>query len=143
MRLSIADAIARGIPTVAECGGFLYLQEMLEDMSGQAYPMCGVLPGRGYKTTRLQRFGYLKLRAEEDSLLFRAGEAIPAHEFHYWDSTENGAALLAEKADGRIWRCGYASPTLYAVFPHLHFDGEIPLAQRFVKACETWKASMK
>ena len=143
MRLSIAAAIARGIPTVAECGGFLYLQEMLEDMSGQAYPMCGVLPGRGYKTTRLQRFGYLKLRAEEDSLLFRAGEAIPAHEFHYWDSTENGAALLAEKADGRIWRCGYASPTLYAAFPHLHFDGETPLAQRFVKACETWKASMK
>ena len=55
----------------------------------------------------------------------------------------DGAALLAEKADGRIWRCGYASPTLYAAFPHLHFDGETALAQRFVKACETWKASMK
>ncbi len=142
MRQSIQAAIARGLPTVAECGGFLYLQEMLEDAAGNAYPMCGVLPGRGHKTPRLQRFGYLKLCAAEDSLLFRAGEKIPAHEFHYWDSTENGEAMRVEKADGRAWRCGYASPALYAAFPHLHFGGETPLAERFVKACETWKASM-
>ena len=142
MRQSIQAAITRGMPTVAECGGFLYLQELLEDAAGNAYPMCGVLPGRGYKTPRLQRFGYLTLHAAEDSLLFRTGEEIPAHEFHYWESTENGAALIAEKADGRAWRCGYASPALYAAFPHLHFDGETPLAERFVKACETWKASM-
>ncbi|MBQ3701198.1 MAG: cobyrinate a,c-diamide synthase [Oscillospiraceae bacterium] len=142
MRQSIQAAIARGLPTVAECGGFLYLQELLEDAAGNAYPMCGVLPGRGFKTPRLQRFGYLTLRAAEDSLLFRAGEEIPAHEFHYWDSTENGEALCAEKADGRAWRCGYALPALFAAFPHLHFGGETPLAERFVKACETWNASM-
>ncbi len=142
MRQSIQAAIARGLPTVAECGGFLYLQELLEDAAGNAYPMCGVLPGRGFKTPRLQRFGYLTLRAAEDSLLFRAGEEIPAHEFHYWDSTKNGEALCAEKADGRAWRCGYALPALFAAFPHLHFGGETPLAERFVKACETWNASM-
>ena len=104
--------------------------------------MCSVLPGRGVKTAHLQHFGYQTLCAGDDSLLFRSGERIPAHEFHYWDSTENGTALLAEKGDGRSRRCGYAAGNLYAAFPHLHFDGELPLAERFVKACESWNGSL-
>ena len=141
MRESIAAALRAGLPTVAECGGFLYLGQSLEDEAGRAHPMCGVLPGRGVKTARLQRFGYLTLSAAEDSLLFRTGERVPAHAFHYWDSTENGEDLRAEKPDGRTWRCGFAGPRLYAAFPHLHFGGETPLAERFVKACEEWKTS--
>ena len=142
MRRSIAEAVRAGLPTVAECGGFLYLGQSLEDEEGFAHPMCGVLPGRGVKTAHLQRFGYLTLCAPADSLLFRAEERVPAHAFHYWDSTENGEDLCAEKADGRTWRCGYARSRLYAAFPHLHFGGETPLAERFVKACEKWKSSV-
>ena len=142
MRQSIAAAVKGGLPTVAECGGFLYLGQSLEDAEGSAHPMCGVLPGCGFKTGRLQRFGYQTLTAPADSLLFRVGEHIPAHEFHYWDCTENGADLRSEKPDGRSWACGSVSENLYAAFPHLHFGGPIPLAQRFVKACEQWKASM-
>ena len=142
MRQSIAAAVKGGLPTVAECGGFLYLGQSLEDAEGRAHPMCGVLPGCGFKTGRLQRFGYQTLTAPADSLLFRVGEHIPAHEFHYWDCTENGADLRSEKPDGRSWACGSVSENLYAAFPHLHFGGPIPLAQRFVKACEQWKASM-
>ena len=142
MRQSIAAAVKNGLPTVAECGGFLYLGQSMEDGSGRAFPVCAVLPGQGFKTDRLRRFGYQTLTAPGDSLLFRAGERIPAHEFHYWDSTENGAALKAEKADGRSWDCGFASESLYAAFPHLHFGGALPLAERFVKACEQWKESM-
>jgi cobyrinic acid a,c-diamide synthase len=134
MRESIRAAVLSGLPTVAECGGFLYLQESLEDADGVPHAMAGVLPGRGFKTGRLQRFGYAYLAADEDSLLFRKGEKVPVHEFHYWDSTENGTDLHAAKPDGRTWECGYASPTLYAGFPHLHFGGEAPLAERFVEA---------
>lgn len=139
---SIAAAVKAGLPTVAECGGFLYLGQSLEDAAGCAHPMCGVLPGEGFKTGRLRRFGYQTITAPADSLLFRAGEQIPAHEFHYWDSTQNGTDLIASKADGRSWNCGYVSPHLYAAFPHLHFGGALPLSERFVKACEQWKASM-
>ncbi len=141
MRESIRAAIAAGIPTVAECGGFLYLQESLEDMDGRSWRMCGVLPGCGFQTDRLQRFGYLSLSASEDSLLFRAGEKIPAHEFHYWDSSENGTDLLASKPDGRSWLCGHAGKSIYAGFPHLHLGGELPLAGRFERACEVWRLS--
>lgn len=135
MLWSIRELVQNGWPTVAECGGFLYLQSSLEDAAGTRWPMIGVLPGEGLKTERLQRFGYLYLQPERDSLLFRAGETIPAHEFHYWDSTENGGDLLAVKPHGgRSWRCGFAGPNLYAAFPHLHFSGAVPLAKRFVEA---------
>ncbi len=135
MRQSIREAVTAGLPTVAECGGFLYLQQSLEDDCGCSFPMCGVLPGAGKKTERLQRFGYQWLHSEQDTLLFRCGERVPAHEFHYWDSTENGSDLISEKADGRRWPCGYASGTLYAAFPHLHLGGSLPLAERFTEAC--------
>lgn len=142
MRESVRAAVARGLPTVAECGGFLYLQRTLEDAAGTAHPMCGALPGAGFRTGGLRRFGYLYLEAEADSLLLRRGERLPTHEFHHWDSSENGGALRAVKPDGRAWRCGFVSDTLYAAFPHLHFGGEAPLAQRFVEKCEAWKALM-
>lgn len=94
--------------------------------------MVGLFPGEGYPTGQLRRFGYLTLTGDRDSLLFRAGEAIPAHEFHYWDTTANGEELTAVKPSGRSWRFGYASESMYAAFPHLHFGGETPVAERFV-----------
>ena len=139
MRRSVAEAIQRGMPAVAECGGFLYLQESLEDTERKVFPMCGVLAGKAFKTGKLQRFGYLKLTEDVDSLLFCSGEEIPAHEFHYWDTTAPGAALRAEKENGRAWRCAVTGKSLYAGFPHLHFDGKAPLAARFERACEEWR----
>ncbi len=136
MRASVRAAVREGVPTVAECGGFLYLQRSLEAPDGRVFPMCGAIPGVGFRTGRLQRFGYLTLYADRDSLLFRRGEQAPAHEFHYWDSTDCGTDLRAEKADGRSWNCVFAETRLYAGFPHLHFGGERPFAERFVKACE-------
>lgn len=137
MRDSIRLAAKNGMPMIAECGGFLYLQRSLDGM-----PMTNALNGEGYRTERLQRFGYVTLSAEEDSLLFRAGDLIPAHEFHYWDCTENGASLTAIKANGKTWRCGFCSERLYAAFPHLHFGGELPLAERFVRAAAAYKESL-
>ena len=134
MRESIRRAVDGGMPTVAECGGFLYLQEAVRDNSGRAWPMAEALPGSGFGTGRLQRFGYLTLRAASDSMLFRAGEEIPAHEFHYWDSTDCGEGIEAVKRDGRHWQCGHISETLYAAFPHLHWGGALPMAERFAAA---------
>ena len=133
MRRSIRQAVQAGMPAVAECGGFLYLQQAVRDADGRTWPMAGLLSGTGFPTDRLQRFGYLTIRPDRDSLLFRAGEAVPAHEFHYWDCTEPGTDLTAQKQNS--WRFGTATGTLYAAFPHLHFGGQTPMAQRFVRAC--------
>lgn len=140
MRQLIQRAVMDQIPMLAECGGFLYLQQTLQDTHGTPWPMVGALPGNGIRTARLQRFGYVNLSADRDSMLFRAGETIPAHEFHYWDCSENGSALLAQKpVAGRSWRCGFVNSAQYTAFPHLHLGGEAPLAQRFVEAARRFK----
>ena len=140
MRQSVRKAVMSGMPTVAECGGFLYLQEFVKDGNGDALPMAGVFPGAAEDTGRLQRFGYLTVSADRDSLLFRKGETVPAHEFHYWDCSDCGAEFKTQKADGRTWRFGFAGPDLYAGFPHLHFGGETPFAQRFAGAAAAYAA---
>ena len=140
LRRGLREAVTGGLPTVAECGGFLFLNQTLEDRDGRAWPMCGVTEGRGFRTERLQRFGYHHLLAPADSMLFRQGERIPVHEFHYWDTTANGSSFVSRKPDGREWTCGFGSDVMYAAFPHLHFGGELPLAERFCAACVSFRA---
>ena len=137
MRTSIRAAVNAGLPTVAECGGFLYLGQSLGDVDGQIFPMAGVLPGEGIRVGRLVRFGYATLTAKADSMLFRAGEKLPIHEFHHWDSTANGTAFTARKNEKMQWECGFANENFYAGFPHLYWAGT-PLPGRFVRAAERY-----
>ena len=67
IRSAIRAALRDGMPTVAECGGFLYLQEQLQTEQEVPWPMVEALPGMGYPTRQLRRFGYLTLQAERDS----------------------------------------------------------------------------
>ena len=137
MRNTIRTAIENGLPTVAECGGFLYLCQTLQDTEGVIHYMAGILPVNGVKTEKLVRFGYAELRANADSMLFRTGETVPIHEFHYWDTTEKGEAFtMVKPISGRSWQCGFANETLYAGFPHLYFAGNEKLVQRFVATME-------
>ena len=135
----IKQKIESGLPTAAECGGFLYLGQSLTDAEGQSWPMAGVLPGEAKDAGRLVRFGYAALSADSDSMLFRAGESFPIHEFHHWDSTANGTALAAKKpVGGAEWRCGSVNEHFYAGFPHLYWAGT-PLPQRFAAAAENYR----
>ncbi len=135
----IKRKIEFGLPTAAECGGFLYLGQSLTDAEGQSWPMVGVLPGEAKDAGRLVRFGYAALSADSDSMLFRAGESFPIHEFHHWDSTANGTALAAKKpVSGAEWRCGSVNEHFYAGFPHLYWAGT-PLPQRFAAAAENYR----
>lgn len=135
----IKQKIESGLPTAAECGGFLYLGQSLTDAEGQSWPIVGVLPGEAKDAGCLVRFGYAALSADSDSMLFRAGESFPIHEFHHWDSTANGTALAAKKpVGGAEWRCGFIDEHFYAGFPHLYWAGT-PLPQRFAAAAENYR----
>lgn len=134
MLKDVKSAIESGLPTVAECGGFLYLCESLEDGNGDIYEQVGIFKGAATNKEKLVRFGYSLLSQEEDSLLFRKGEEVPMHEFHYWDAANPGSDLLATKPlGGRSYRCAYSTDTLYAGFPHLYLAGKPKLAARFVE----------
>lgn len=90
----IREVILDGMPCLAECGGFMYLHQEMEDMEGKQRRVCGVIPGRAYRTPKLNRFGYITLTEKQDTGL---GE-IPAHEFHYFDSTDCGEDFHGGKA---------------------------------------------
>ena len=94
----------------------------------------GVLDAEGFPTGKLRRFGYVTLTASKDCLLLRRGESIPAHEFHYWDSTAPGTDFTAEKPQSdRRWLAGIAAEHLYAGFPHFHFAARPEAAVRFLE----------
>ena len=136
MRSAIKQAIGRGMPVRAECGGFMYLHETMEDMEGGFWPMAGVIPGRAYRTKKLGRFGYITLTPNADTAFLPLGETVRAHEFHYFDSENCGAALTATKPDGaRSWTCEHADGTLLAGFPHLYYESNPDLIVRFLRKC--------
>nr|WP_297176383.1 cobyrinate a,c-diamide synthase [uncultured Agathobaculum sp.] len=130
MRDSVRGAVQGGLPTIAECGGFLYLHRTLDGAA-----MAGVLDADAKLTQTLQPFGYVTLTARHDNLLCRAGRSIRAHVFHYAVSSDEGADFDAVKPNGRAWACVHATKTLYAGFPHLYFRANPDYAANFVRAC--------
>ena len=144
MREAVRAAVTAGMPTIAECGGFLYLHRTIKDQGGHPWLMAGVLDAEGYPTGQLSRFGYVTLKAQGDSLLFPAGAEMPAHEFHYWDSTNPGAAFAAQKPQSsRGWETGVATESLYAGFPHFHFASDPQAAVRFLAAARRYRKAQK
>lgn len=134
LRHSIRQALEEGLPCIAECGGFLYLQQSLVDEE-----MVGYLPGSGFYTGHLVRFGYAELTANRDSMLLSRGERLNVHEFHYYDVDDPGDGFTAKKASGAVWDCGVVSERLYAGFPHLHFYAKPQVAARFLERCRERK----
>ena len=129
MCLAIRNAMEQGMPCLAECGGFMYLHQEMEDMEGHFRKVCGVIRGRSFRTPRLNRFGYITLTEKENTGL---GE-IPAHEFHYFDSTDCGAAFHASKpASKRGWDCIHKKDRMMAGFPHLYYYGNPKVPVRFL-----------
>lgn len=124
MRASVWQALDAGMPCHAECGGFLYLGKSLADAEGNVYEMVGFLDGAGFRTERLQRFGYVEL-APQDSGVFAVNTVLRGHEFHYWDSTDCGDACLAWKplSKQKTYPCMVKKKGTFAGFPHLYYAG--------------------
>ena len=124
MRVSVRQALESGMPCHAECGGFLYLGKSLADAEGNVYEMVGFLDGAGFRTERLQRFGYVEL-APQEADAFAVNTILRGHEFHYWDSTDCGGACLAWKplTKQKTYPCMVKKKGTFAGFPHLYYAG--------------------
>lgn len=134
MRQEIRGALEKGLPCLAECGGFMYLHEEMEDMELNTHPMVGAIPGRVFRTEKLGRFGYIELTAEKDQLLGAQGLTVRGHEFHYFDSTNCGEAFTARKPSGnRSWKCLHGTETLGVGFPHLYYYSNPQVAYDFLR----------
>lgn len=140
MKKSIYRKITEGTPCIAECGGFMYLHETMEDMEGNAYKMVGVIPGGAYKTPKLNdRFGYIYLSQGVEGVFGQDVGEIPAHEFHYFDSPSCGSDYLAKKpASNRSWECMHSRSQLFVGFPHFHYYGNPGVPKAFLEKCSEY-----
>lgn len=127
MRESILRFAQAGGKVLAECGGFLYLMKTLTLADDSMYPMVGLIDADGFWTGRLGRFGYIELEGDDAKPLIRG------HEFHYFDTTDNGRAFIARKPyQDRAWECMHRSATLLAGFPHLYYPSNPDVIGQFL-----------
>ena len=143
MRASVAEAVRQGLPTIAECGGYMYLLDAIEQV-----PMCGVLTGDAERKPRLVRFGYVEAETRRDSVLGPAGTVLRGHEFHRYDCDFNGAdCTLTKPAAGhgraatsaRSYEGIYLTDSLAAGFPHFYYWSNPAALTHFLDACRTWR----
>lgn len=133
MRKSIRNAVCANMPIVAECGGFMYLHSEIVTQDGDAYPMVGVLPGSCSYKGKLVRFGYIRISEKEPRFLPN-GTDIAAHEFHYFDSTDNGDFCRALKpVTGRTYDCVLSGAFSWMGFAHLYYPSNPAFAEHFVE----------
>lgn len=136
---SLRQAAETGIPIWGECGGFLYLQQSMAGKDGIRYPMAGLLSGDASLGERLCRFGYVTLTARQDTVFGKAGASIPAHEFHYADSTANGSAFLVQRPNGKTWEAMQCRGNIIGGFPHLYFPTNPEFPMQFAAACRAYR----
>lgn len=143
MRASVAEAVKQGLPTIAECGGYMYLLDAIEQVA-----MCGVLAGDAERKPRLVRFGYVEAETRRDSVLGPAGTVLRGHEFHRYDCDFNGAdCTLTKPAAGhgraatsaRSYEGIYLTDSLAAGFPHFYYWSNPAALAHFLDRCRTWQ----
>lgn len=139
MRRSVKEAIEKGMPVVAECGGFMYLHTELIDKEGNSHAMAGVVPAKCYDTGKLVRFGYIEMQEKKNFFLPKGGK-IKGHEFHYYDSAYNGDDVRAVKpVTGRSYPCIMEGKNYWMGFPHLYYQSNPVFVKSFVDKAREYK----
>jgi len=142
MRAAVRQAVENGMPVVAECGGFLYLHSAMTDREGISYEMAGVIPATCSYTGKSVRFGYLEIQ-EKQSYFLPEGERIRGHEFHYYDSTDNGTdATAIRPATGKEYSCVIETEDRFMGFPHLYYPSNPAFAKAFVEKAERYRRTV-
>lgn len=131
LKLQIKNAILNGMPVLAECGGFMYLLNRIYDMNGKAFEMVGAIDGSAEYKGKLIRFGYVNISSENIT--------IKGHEFHYYDTDNNGEACMAKKPTGnRQWKCIHRMGGSYIGFPHLYYPSNPEFVKNFVEVMKEY-----
>ncbi|WP_239617619.1 cobyrinate a,c-diamide synthase [Cohnella mopanensis] len=145
VKQSIRQAVESGIPTLAECGGYMYLTQAIEDTSGRRYPMLGLVPGFVRMQKKLAALGYREVSGTEGNFLLGTSDMAKGHEFHYSayvpDSEEN--TTYAYETSGRQGKKqdGYRNEegNLIAGYVHFHFASEPAMVGRWVARCQAYQ----
>ncbi|MBN2796795.1 MAG: cobyrinate a,c-diamide synthase [Clostridia bacterium] len=146
MRTSIRHAIEKDLPTYAECGGLMYLTQEITTLENETYEMCGVFEAASTMTKSLQRFGYVDVTLNRDSILGEKGTTFKGHEFHRSmviepkEHFEKGYDITKGGYGEGCWQCGYIKNACLAGYPHIHFYNNKHLAENFVEAMKRYRS---
>jgi cobyrinic acid a,c-diamide synthase len=107
-KLAAADRFLSGLrhfartrPVHGECGGYMVLGQSLEDASGKAHVMAGLLGHATSFAKRKLHLGYRTARLLADGVLGAKDTRVRGHEFHYATLTASGDdETLTELHDG-------------------------------------------
>jgi cobyrinic acid a,c-diamide synthase len=138
-RKAVRRFAAAGRPIYAECGGLMFLAELLEDLDGRIHSMAGVLPASVSMRGRRLTLGYAEVTLAADSPLGPAGTVARGQEFHASTLGPVPASVP------RVYRVrvpggderdeGYLVGRTLMSYVHLHFASSPGLAAAFVDAC--------
>lgn len=139
--LSVREAIQSGVPTLAECGGFMFLSESIETVGGEEYPMAGLIPGKVKMHTRLAALGYREVTGMDKNYLIGPNDRARGHEFHYstFESSQEFASAYTTTGLRGTKHEGFLLNNLVAGYTHIHFGSAPELAQRWVDECMEYK----
>lgn len=143
IKIELKKMAEAGMPIYAECGGFMYLNESIQSLEGNVYPMVGIFDGKAEMTERLQNFGYLELEALDDNYMLKDIESLKAHEFHKSKITRQGTAFSIKARKSRNskleeWCCGMSYKNVFAMYPHVYFPSNVKYAENFINKCREY-----
>ncbi len=143
-RDSLKEAIEKGLPVYAECGGFMYLGEDLV-VDGTSYPMVGALPVSFTLRKRPQGHGYTILEVDKENPYYEKGFILKGHEFHYSEptitDTEKARFVFSVKRGGGVHgdREGMCRKNVLATYSHVHAAGNPFWAKSIIRQAMEYK----
>jgi cobyrinic acid a,c-diamide synthase len=143
VKQSIKHAIENGLPTLAECGGFMYLTDAIETTEGKSYPMVGLIHGVVQMHKKLAALGYREITGQEGNKLFQGNQGAKGHEFHYstFHPTTKLSPAYQTKGMRGTKKEGFLTRNLVAGYTHLHFGSCPELVENWISLCREHKES--
>ena len=135
---AVKNSILAGIPTIAECGGLMYLCEQIIDFDGNSWPMVGILPTYAQMDKKLT-LGYRRAVVLENTFLADINKTIFGHEFHRSHLITNSPQPLFNTyrydCDENTGFEGWYLPNVHASYIHQHWGESREIPQRFIQEC--------
>ncbi|MEI6442613.1 MAG: cobyrinate a,c-diamide synthase [Nostocales cyanobacterium ELA583] len=134
----VKNSILAGIPTIAECGGLMYLCEQIIDFDGKSWPMLGILPTSAQMDKKLT-LGYRRAVVLENTFLVDINKNIFGHEFHRSHLITNSLQPLFNTyrydCDEHTGFEGWVLPNVHASYIHQHWGESREIPQKFLQEC--------
>ena len=129
MLQSIKDFSEKGGVVYAECGGFMYLTQGIEDDRGRFFKMAGVYPVKTRLKNKRASLGYREVRLKEDAPIGKKGQTMRGHEFHYSELSEKTESLRNIYLGGE----GFLKGRTLSSYIHIHFASNPGIPSHLIK----------